>query len=57
MNFTTEYKQPNSLGFYGDYGGAFIPELLRPNVEALENEFNILYLQRPSEFLQKQAER
>jgi tryptophan synthase beta chain len=29
----------NNNGFYGDYGGAFIPELLHKNVEDLKNEF------------------
>lgn len=42
MNFTTDFKQPDPLGFYGNYGGAFIPELLRPNVEALETAFRNL---------------
>ncbi len=31
---------PDELGFYGEFGGAFIPELLRPNVEELENAFH-----------------
>ena len=26
-------------GFYGDFGGAYIPELLRPNIENLNNAF------------------
>ena len=29
----------NSKGFYGDYGGAFIPEMLHPNVEELKNNY------------------
>lgn len=33
--------QPDDLGFYGDFGGAFVPELLRPNLEELENAFAI----------------
>jgi tryptophan synthase beta subunit len=28
--------ETDDLGFYGDFGGAFIPELLRPNVEELQ---------------------
>lgn len=39
MISTIDYKQPDELGFYGDFGGAFIPELLRPNVEELNNAF------------------
>jgi tryptophan synthase beta subunit len=30
---------PDEMGFYGDYGGAFIPELLRPNVTELDTAF------------------
>lgn len=37
-----EYQQPDALGFYGEFGGAFIPELLRPNVEELETAFRTL---------------
>jgi tryptophan synthase beta chain len=36
-------KNPDSKGFYGDFGGAFIPEMLYPNVEELrENYIQIL---------------
>ncbi|MFT6246173.1 MAG: tryptophan synthase beta subunit [Salibacteraceae bacterium] len=35
-----KYTEPDGLGFYGDFGGAFIPELLRPNVEELELEYS-----------------
>ena len=31
---------PDEMGFYGDFGGAFVPELLRPNVEELALAFN-----------------
>jgi tryptophan synthase beta subunit len=31
---------PDELGFYGDFGGAFVPELLRPNCENLSKAFN-----------------
>lgn len=27
---------PDEMGFYGEYGGAFVPELLRSNIEELE---------------------
>ncbi|MFN6085495.1 MAG: pyridoxal-phosphate dependent enzyme, partial [Fluviicola sp.] len=30
---------PDELGFYGDFGGAFVPELLRPNCENLSQAF------------------
>lgn len=31
--------QVNSNGFYGDYGGAFIPEMLYPNIEELKHSY------------------
>jgi len=31
---------PDEMGFYGEFGGAFVPELLRPNVEELALAFN-----------------
>ncbi len=31
--------QVNEQGFYGQYGGAFIPEMLYPNVEELKNNY------------------
>ena len=35
--------RPNQKGFYGDFGGAFIPEMLIPNIEDLESRYlNIL---------------
>lgn len=30
---------PDEKGFFGEYGGQFIPEILRPNLEELEQEF------------------
>jgi len=41
MHSTIDFKQPDTLGFYGEFGGAFIPELLRPDVEELESAFRI----------------
>lgn len=38
----TEYTKPDKLGFYGEFGGAYIPELLRPNVEELKLNYSIL---------------
>ena len=34
------YLDTDALGFYGEFGGAYVPELLRPNVEALDAAFN-----------------
>jgi tryptophan synthase beta chain len=31
--------QVNDKGFYGEFGGAYIPELMRPNVEELRNNY------------------
>lgn len=36
---TTSYLQTDSLGFYGEFGGAYVPELLRSNVEELDAAF------------------
>src|SRR5580704_4472623 len=33
------YKQPNIFGYYGKFGGAYIPEMLYPNVEELKNRY------------------
>lgn len=30
---------PDEMGFYGEFGGAFVPELLRPNIEELTHAF------------------
>jgi tryptophan synthase beta chain len=35
----TSYKQPNELGYYGEFGGAYIPEMLYSNVEELKNNY------------------
>lgn len=35
MTSTVEYTIPDDLGFYGEFGGAYVPELLRPNLEQL----------------------
>ena len=39
MNYT---QLPNPEGFYGVYGGAFIPEILYPNVKALQNTYQMM---------------
>lgn len=33
------YKAPDSFGYYGEFGGAFIPEMLYANVEALSKHY------------------
>ncbi|MFT5749477.1 MAG: tryptophan synthase beta chain, partial [Ancylomarina sp.] len=31
--------QINNKGYYGEFGGAYIPELLRKNIDELENAY------------------
>ena len=38
MSAQSQY-QVDEQGFYGEYGGAFIPEMLYPNVEALRRRY------------------
>lgn len=33
------YKEPDELGYYGEFGGAYIPEMLYPNVEELRSNY------------------
>ncbi len=33
------YQQPDARGYFGDYGGKFVPEILIPAVKALEEEY------------------
>jgi tryptophan synthase beta chain len=35
----TNYKNPDEQGYYGKFGGAFIPEMLYPNVEELQKNY------------------
>ena len=35
----TQSYQVNEKGYYGSYGGAFIPEMLYPNVEELRQKY------------------
>lgn len=38
------YKQPNIFGYYGNFGGAYIPEMLHRNVEELKTRYiEIMY--------------
>ena len=31
--------QVNEKGFYGEFGGAYIPEMMHPNIEELKNNY------------------
>ncbi|MEC3876465.1 tryptophan synthase subunit beta [Chryseobacterium salviniae] len=33
------YKNPDKHGYYGEFGGAFVPEMLYPNVEELQTTY------------------
>src|SRR5580765_4099375 len=33
------FQQPNIFGYYGNFGGAYIPEMLHRNVEELRNKY------------------
>jgi len=40
------YKQPNIFGYYGNFGGAYIPEMLHRNVEELKEKYlSLIYEQ------------
>lgn len=39
--------QANERGYYGDFGGAFIPEMLYPNVEELRSQY-VQIMEEPS---------
>jgi tryptophan synthase beta chain len=40
----TTYQQPNEAGYYGKFGGAYIPEMLHRNVEELKEKYlQIMY--------------
>lgn len=34
-----KYKNPDSDGYYGEFGGAFVPEMLYPNVAELQSTY------------------
>jgi len=34
-----QFTNPNSMGYYGAFGGAFIPEMLYPNVKELQEKY------------------
>ena len=38
------FQQPDIFGYYGSFGGAYIPEMLHPNVEELKEQYlRIIY--------------
>jgi tryptophan synthase beta chain len=39
FNSTTNYQKPSPEGYYGDFGGAYIPEMLYENVEILKTQY------------------
>ena len=44
MEATISFKQPNAQGYYGKFGGAYIPEMLHRNVEELRTRYlEIMY--------------
>lgn len=44
MKTKDTYKSPNEQGYYGKFGGAYIPEMLHRNVEELRAKYlDIIY--------------
>jgi tryptophan synthase beta chain len=42
--FKGSFQQPNIFGYYGNFGGAYIPEMLHRNVEELKSRYvSIMY--------------
>ncbi len=39
MQKKISYSSPDARGYYGEFGGAYIPEMLYPNVEALRTKY------------------
>ncbi len=39
FNTLLDYQNPSLEGYYGNYGGAYIPEMLYPNVETLKAQY------------------
>jgi tryptophan synthase beta chain len=48
------YTHPDAQGYYGQFGGAFIPEMLHPNIEELQNKY--LTIMQESSFRQEMDE-
>jgi phosphoribosylanthranilate isomerase len=49
MKAKTSYLTTDAFGFYGEFGGAYIPELLKPNLDELQEAFN--YYRNDDEFM------
>ncbi len=44
MTNTKTFTMPDEKGYYGNFGGAYIPEMLYPNVEELRTRYmEIIY--------------
>ena len=44
MIATQTYQKPDEQGYYGEFGGAYIPEMLHRNVEELKARYlDIMY--------------
>jgi hypothetical protein len=39
MSTMTSYQTPTEQGYYGSFGGAYIPEMLHPNVLELQQQY------------------
>jgi tryptophan synthase beta chain len=39
MRVLTDYQKPSEQGYYGDFGGAYIPEMLHANVAELREQY------------------
>jgi tryptophan synthase beta chain len=39
VNKEIDFQKPNQEGYYGNFGGAYIPEMLFANIETLKNQY------------------
>ena len=39
FNIDKNYQNPTAEGYYGEFGGAYIPEMLFGNVETLKTQY------------------
>jgi tryptophan synthase beta chain len=51
---TTTYQAPNAQGYYGSFGGAYIPEMLHRNVSELQQQY--LTITKSADFQQQFAQ-
>jgi tryptophan synthase beta chain len=47
MKTSPEYQQPDEHGYYGRFGGAYIPEMLHRNVEELRTNYLAIIQEEP----------